>query len=542
MNNIISEVLLEQDPRIGLSRMLDILSNNGTFTQPSVYFLSVLDNCYKKIAGVSRENTLSIDFNTKSHTIVNSERDECILAFVIGEVFDDVQYEDKRLISGILLHFYDQYFYTNYFKEIRRPIDFTNPAAYYEETAELLSSALGMPMVAIRRLNSDDDLESLCFYDTEKPPSQGEGFLASEMPLPFMKLLKKTEKLLEENKLEEIRPAYHCNIDAHDPQYAFLNRSSTLKLVKTFVIFPVVYGHDLFGIMSCASRCRYVFSDIQKHAVGGLMQIIGVAISNFLRYHEAQELHLFRTEQIIDTTAVEVAKSTKHELINAQAEVSTMLLGLKRAVNTNQSKKIQPALRKLEAAVDNLLPSIQKLSFGDKADKELDETSIKAIWNRVIILFSERLKRMGIEPNYQGPDCNGLYHSEMLQNAFLNLILNSIDAFKTQKKRGRKISIVTSIVSAGTKCQIDYSDNAGGLNQIKSSYRIPDLLPKTHPDMPLKELIFLPKVSSKGGLGSGWGLYLVRRAISMHKGSINLVDHKNGCTFRIDMPCNQTKQ
>ncbi len=57
--------------------------------------------------------------------------------------------------------------------------------------------------------------------------------------------------------------------------------------------------------------------------------------------------------------------------------------------------------------------------------------------------------------------------------------------------------------------------------------------------MPIKEMIFLPKVSSKKGLGSGWGLYLVRRAIDMHKGSIDLIDRRNGCMTRIVLPGSQ---
>lgn len=536
MRSTLTTVLLAQDPYAGIQRLVDALAERSDISCPRVYFLSTFENLFVKMSKGEAPRTLPIDYPDSTDHIICSERNRCIVALVTANTPIIVENYVLELIKGMLLHFYDQCFATKYFTEIRKPVDFTNIDTYYKETAQLLSNALGMPMVAIRRLTADGDLECLSFFDTDGNPNTTQDFLAEEMPPPFHRVVKHTEKLIERGDLEHIEPAYHCDIDLAHPDYGFLTRNIALRKVKTFIIFPIVYGHELFGILSCACRCGYVFSELQRHAVEGIMQIVGVAISNFLRYHEAQELHVFRTEQIIDTTAVEVAKSTKHELINAQAEVSTMLVGIKRALKTNNSAKIQSAVLSLENSIDKLLPSIQKLSFGDNADRTLEKTTVKAIWSDVITLFSERLKRMGIETNFQGPDCEGYFYPEMMKNAFLNLLLNSIDAFKTHKKRGRKISVVTSLISAGQKCQIDYSDNAGGLIQTHSSYRIPEAIPKVHADMPLKELIFLPKVSSKNGLGSGWGLYLVRRAINMHRGSINLIDSKNGCTFRLDIP------
>jgi len=533
----LARIIYEQDTFVGLNKIAEILSRDKIYTSPCIYFLSMLDDAYVNVSGNYGATKLPVDVPRNTQTEIVVKREECTLAFVTGDLQNAVPHGIKEVVSSLLLYFFELMFSANYFKEIRKPIDFTNTSLYYPETVALLSSALGMPMVAIRKLSTNDDLKCLCFYEFGKPTISGNDFFDSDMPPPFKEVLVNSENMLAENRQAEIVPTYHCNIDLNNPTYAFLKNNLSLEKVKTFIIFPIIYGHELFGVMSCASRCRYVFSENQKNAISGLMQIIGVAISNYLRYHEAQELHVFRTEQIVDTTAVEVAKSTKHELSNAQAETSTMLVELKRAVATNQTNKIQAAIGKLETAIDNLLPSIQKLSFGDKADSDKIETSIKAIWDGVTVLFSERLKRSQISTYYQGPECKGLFHAEMLKNAFLNLILNSIDAFKTQTMRGRKITVVTTSVGNGTRCQIDFSDNAGGLIMSPSSYRIPEHISRAQPDLPLKELIFLPKVSSKGGLGSGWGLYLVRRAVSMHKGSIDLINAKNGCTFRIDIPC-----
>ena len=543
MNTSLAEFFLEQDPYEAVQRVADALEKDAKIERPRVYFVSTLKNRFIRVSGMRRE-TLPIAFPAEEGAcLVKSERDGCVLAFVVSDNNEaGLPEETRKTVQGMLLHFFDQCFVANYVKKIRKPVDFTKTDTYYEETARLLSEALGMPMVAIRRLNADGDLEELCFFDHEGRPISNQGFSAKNMPPPFLDVFNDTEDRIKKDDLGNIHPEYHCDIDLSDPKYEFLTRNRLLRQVKTFVIFPVVYGHDLFGMMSCASRCRYVFSDFQKHAVSGLMQIIGVAISNFLRYHEARELHLLRTEQIVETTAVEVAKSTKHELNNTQAEVSTRFVEVKKAVTTNQTKLIPPALQVLGESIDKLIPSIQKLSFGDKGDKNPESASVKTIWNNAVELSSKRLKRTGIDHHHQGSDCAGEFYVEMMKNAFLNLILNSIDAFNgNRRKGGRKITVVASIVSGGKRFQIDYSDNAGGLVQSKSSYRIPEARQTEYSGMPMKELIFEPKVSSKGGHGSGWGLYLVRRAIETHKGSINLADAKNGCTFRIEMPIHPDK-
>ena len=130
-----------------------------------------------------------------------------------------------------------------------------------------------------------------------------------------------------------------------------------------------------------------------------------------------------------------------------------------------------------------------------------------------------------------------MFYPDWLKNAFLNLLLNSIDAYKNRpKKQNRAISLVIKNTSEQANDYIlDYSDNAGGINFTK--LHIPSNIIQENKNMPVEQLIFQPKVTTKKNQGgSGWGLYLIRRAIDLHKGSINLHANTNeGCTFRISL-------
>ncbi len=400
---------------------------------PQIYFISTLNNSYMRMSKSHGRKYIPLDYPFHGECIAKTEHDHCIYAFVITEPYKKLFDKTDRMLQGILLHLFELYFTANYFKEIRKPIDFTESEHYYFDTAKLLSKTLNMPLVALRRLTTDNDLESLCFYDAGDESISYLDFLADELPEAFTALIEKTEKIIENNMMENIEPDYHCDVDIEKPEYVFLSHDQRLKDVRTFIIFPIVHGNSLFGIMSFASRCRYVFTEAQKQAICSLMQIIGVSTSNNY-YNDTQALQALRTEHIINTTTLEVAKSTKHELSNSQAVASTRFIALKKALEPNHRNKYINELNELGECIDSFIDNIQKLTFGDKAIELIEKKSIRSIWDEVVKLVGTRLTSMAIKTDYRGPVCPGDFYAEMLKNAFVNLILNSIDALKIRRK------------------------------------------------------------------------------------------------------------
>jgi signal transduction histidine kinase len=170
------------------------------------------------------------------------------------------------------------------------------------------------------------------------------------------------------------------------------------------------------------------------------------------------------------------------------------------------------------------------------AAPKLKDTSVGDVWKEATDLMQERLKMMHIEPRYVGSPLKGYYFADWLREVFLNLIFNSIDAFRARSRQNRSILLVAHKGSEASHVHVlDYSDTAGGIASGK--LRVPEPIRGANPGMTWEQLIFQPRVTSKEGQkGSGWGLYLVRQALRLHKGSIDLrASNKEGCTFRIQL-------
>jgi signal transduction histidine kinase len=125
---------------------------------------------------------------------------------------------------------------------------------------------------------------------------------------------------------------------------------------------------------------------------------------------------------------------------------------------------------------------------------------------------------------------------DWFRQVFLNLLLNSADAFEAQsRRRGREIRLQVK-ESGGArepKLSLRYTDNAGGIQ--------PQLLTFPHLYNENREpeyAIFQQDVTSKKD-GSGWGMYLVRKILEDHAGSISLVARRGGVTFDIEIPMQQ---
>jgi signal transduction histidine kinase len=142
-----------------------------------------------------------------------------------------------------------------------------------------------------------------------------------------------------------------------------------------------------------------------------------------------------------------------------------------------------------------------------------------------------RLESDKIADHWQGPsDLQVWAVRDRLRHIFLNLLLNSIDAFQDSRARGRRIDVtVERPASRANNMIITYHDNASGINP--SRLYVPD----EYTDDPVTQQVFGAAVTSKDE-GSGYGLWLARKVATEHGGSIDLLDYRNGVTFVIRLP------
>jgi signal transduction histidine kinase len=422
-------------------------------------------------------------------------------------------------------------------RNIQLTVDFTNQDTYFRDTAKLLSNSLGMEMVAIRQINVRDNLDCRAFFHYPDQFGERVDFDGSNMPPPFEEMITETKRFISKSRMEQPGVKFEIVDPNNFERYGFLLKDNSLKNVKAFAIFPIIFGEEFFGLVSCSTTAPFYFSSIEKIAVQTAMQLIGVAISNFLKFHEAKRMTDVIHDQLFSTTELEIAQSARHELQNIEAEQSLHIDELESLTRTVKDKRIIETVAKLGDTIDKLGFSISKLRYsGVHAAPKLKETSVKRVWDEATNLVQERLNMEGIKPRYVGSHLEGYYYEDWLREAFLNLLFNSIDAFRDRPRSVRSITLVVQKESeAKHSHSLDYSDNAGGI--AFGRLRVPEPIKDANPGMDPEQLIFQPKVTSKRTQkGAGWGLYLVSQAVQLHNGSISLRSKtRDGCTFRIQL-------
>jgi two-component system sensor histidine kinase HydH len=192
---------------------------------------------------------------------------------------------------------------------------------------------------------------------------------------------------------------------------------------------------------------------------------------------------------------------------------------------------IKADLAKMEADYRALAESLNKIRVAMNPPNEKRElVDVVEICNQARTAVDGRLQEERIDVRITGARAEVMALPDWLRQVFLNLFLNSIDAFRAAKRQGRRINVVVEKpMGKANEIEITYHDNAGGINPRQLQ------VPHEFADMDLHEQIFAPGVTSKAG-GSGFGLWLVRRILDRHEGSIDLVDHRQGVAFKITLP------
>ncbi len=160
--------------------------------------------------------------------------------------------------------------------------------------------------------------------------------------------------------------------------------------------------------------------------------------------------------------------------------------------------------------------------------RERIATFLKPLWLSACAQVRHRLGSR-IRVHYDGPDVEVIAAPDWFRQVFLNLLLNSADAFGNGGRQGRIVLQIDRPSIGSGMVRMTYSDTARGIMpQHFLDCEVGD-------GVDLRHRIFLPGVTSKDG-GSGWGLHVCRSILRAHHGSIELEDGRRGASFRISLP------
>jgi signal transduction histidine kinase len=469
-----------------------------------------------------------IRFNEKD----NEKDDECLGVLTFegkrpGHFTSEMREFGASIAAACLLLFEKQRT-LELLNALQKPVDYeTYLREFLDQLIRLITTSSGMPYIVLREYIPPGDPGQARESNRER-----EEVLDCLAQVGFDAAYKQDIHCLDFHEVpEEMRPVLEQgeSVIVEDADASTLPDLEATRAVKSFVATPVKVGEQVFGILSFGCSCRYDYTPLEVAGFEIIANGIGVAIAN---YRHFQGKHWSAEEKArinAVMTAVEVSQAARHE---ARAHLSNALVSLalieeyaKKPTQKNFVKLLEytrvtaDELKKIEQSIDRIKNVTRPLR------KERKMVVLNDLWKDAFGQVNGRLASESIEFDISGRNITIEAYPDYLAHAFLNLILNSIDAFREfGQKRNRHITVQIETPSdAQQDIVMTYTDNAGGIDPTR-------LTPQEDGTFRTVQEVFEKGVTSKRD-GSGFGLFLVRKIMQEHRGSIDLVSHRGGVHF-----------
>lgn len=231
----------------------------------------------------------------------------------------------------------------------------------------------------------------------------------------------------------------------------------------------------------------------------------------------ATQAELIQSERLasLGTLSAGVA----HEINNAINYVNGALVPLERKVMASAAEADKPILTKLFAAIREgteltvaIVKSLRNYTGLNQANSK--DVYILEVVNSVLTILKNRLKGTDVSVEID-KNLHVLGSMVGLNQVFMNLITNSLDAFN---KDDKKITIRAAKIEKNIVLEV--IDNGSGIPK-EIINRIYD------PFFTTKEV----------GKGTGLGMHIVKKEVDRHHGTIEVLSEVNvGTTFKITIP------
>jgi PAS domain S-box-containing protein len=264
-------------------------------------------------------------------------------------------------------------------------------------------------------------------------------------------------------------------------------------------------------------------------AHGSIIGRIGVARDITRRRQEEakrKEIEVKALTQDKLASLGEIATGIAHEINQPLSYIKIILQSTlndisKEKLDTEElTDDFQESLRQV-GKISNIISHLR--TFGRSDVTSFGPVSLSKVLNDTLILMKERLRIKNISMNIEISDAHPMVNGNhiKLEQVFLNLIQNSMDALEEQGKG--EINLSAQVESDHTL--ISFSDTGKG---IKSE---------------IQEKVFEPFFTTKeADKGTGIGLSIVYGIIQEHQGVINCESEgESGATFKIKLPIYNNK-
>jgi signal transduction histidine kinase len=239
------------------------------------------------------------------------------------------------------------------------------------------------------------------------------------------------------------------------------------------------------------------------------------------------EAALRRTESL--AAVGEAAAQLAHEIKNP---LGSIRLGVEMLREYATAEDAQRTITLVERGIHHLNKLVVDVTqFSRQRQLERSEVELHELIDSSLDLISDRIqeKKTPIQKDYTTSEIRGLWDSEQLQEVFMNLVANALDASELQSPLliTTELLAPTVPVTAGMsaenvppRARIQITDKGAGMSQ-KTIRRL-----------------FEPFFTTKKR-GTGLGLSIVRQIIDLHGGTIDVQSESGkGTTFTVELPMN----
>lgn len=418
--------------------------------------------------------------------------------------------------AKLLVILYDRKFVTDMFENASRPIDYHQDEESFQSDLRTLTRVSSqMPAGALRVLDGEFLRTIFAWNDWEQ-----ESFEPRSWDIALRDAPKKMRSCVADSTPQVV--------DSSDILEDPFFRRPMQEGVSAAVFCPVIVGSRTIGVLSFALPIEYQFTAIEIKGFLNLSNSVGVALTNFNQGASAEiALHdEVRVSQIL--TSVEVAQAVRH---SAKADLDTVKVHLAtinlKLLNGGEKgrRDIPSLLNECDLAIGSCQKSLDDIKTAIRPPrKEIRLVSVKSLFERAKLQVRGKLVTNAVSANWIGQDVEIQCFPDHLLQVFLNLFINSVDAFGAlSRKSGREIKCrLHAYHENADSVEVRFEDNAGGVDV--SALRVAS----GEMDASVEELVFKKDVTTKGSNGSGWGLYVSKKIVTDHGGHMSLVEHRGG--------------